>query len=154
MGEEKLNEIALAEGQRAHEHVAQVSSGDGFPMAAAAAIALGGTVRLMLLNDGVLAKLELPDVVAVLPGSARGSPIVTVAPVDMSRLKVAMADDSAMSRKTFKRVAEKVTLREPVVAGETRESIDDFSKLVVESDCDVRFYASDSRCFRRRGRPR
>ncbi|KAJ1448003.1 hypothetical protein M885DRAFT_540671 [Pelagophyceae sp. CCMP2097] len=139
LGEEKLNEIALAEGRRAHEHAAELSSGDGFPMAAAAAIALGGTVRLVLLNDGVLAKLELPDVVAMLPSAGRGSPTVTAKSVERLRLKVAMADDSAMFRKTFARLAEKVTSREPVVAGETRESIDNFSKLVVESDCDVVF---------------
>jgi DNA-binding NarL/FixJ family response regulator len=132
MGEETLNEIALAEGQRAHGHAAEVSSGDGFPMAAAAAKALGGTVRLVLLEDGVIAKLELPDVAAVVPIEA---PIAV--PVDLSRLTIAMADDSATFRKTFRRIAALVTSREPVVAGETRESIDGFPKAVVEGDCDV-----------------
>jgi len=138
LGEEKLNEIAHAEGQRAHGHSAELSSGDGFPMAAAAASVLGGTVRLVLLEDGVLAKLELPDVLAVLPGSARFSAVL-VAPVelDISWLKIALADDSAMFRKTFARLTEKVTSQEPFVAGATRESIDDFPKAVVERDCDV-----------------
>ncbi|KAJ1452287.1 hypothetical protein M885DRAFT_620098 [Pelagophyceae sp. CCMP2097] len=138
LGEEKLNEIAHAEGQRAHGHSAELSSGDGFPMAAAAASVLGGTVRLVLLEDGVLAKLELPDVLAVLPGSARFAAVL-VAPVelDISWLKIALADDSAMFRKTFARLTEKVTSQEPFVAGATRESIDDFPKAVVERDCDV-----------------
>ncbi|KAJ1455677.1 hypothetical protein M885DRAFT_616938 [Pelagophyceae sp. CCMP2097] len=136
MGEAKLNEIAHAEGRRAHEHAAELSSGDGFPMAAAAASALGGTVRLVLLPDGVLAKLELPDVAAVLPGSARFA-AVPAAPVELSWLKIAMVDDSASFRKTFARLSEKVTSQEPFVAGATRESIDDFPKAVVERDCDV-----------------
>ncbi|KAJ1459165.1 hypothetical protein M885DRAFT_560906, partial [Pelagophyceae sp. CCMP2097] len=138
LGEEKLNEIALTDGQRAHEHAAELSSGDGFPMAAAAASALGGTVRLVLLSDGVVAKLELPDIATVLPGSARFA-AVPAASVELSRLKVAMVDDSATFRKTFTRLAEKVTSQEPVVAGETRESIDNFSKAVVDSDCDIVF---------------
>jgi len=141
MGEEKLNEIAHADGQRAHEHTDEVSSGDGFPMAAAAAKALGGTVRLVLLNNGVVAKLELPDVAVVLPAAARGDATATATPVDLelSWLKIALADDSAMFRKMISRLAENVTSKKPVVAGETRESIDNFSKLVVESDCDVVF---------------
>ncbi|KAJ1454940.1 hypothetical protein M885DRAFT_617517 [Pelagophyceae sp. CCMP2097] len=136
MGEEELNVIAHAEGRRAHEHSAEVSSGDGFPMAAAAASALGGTLRLVLLPDGVVAILELPDIVAVLPGAARrcASPRTEV---ELTRLKVAMADDSATFRKTFVRLAGKVTSQEPVTAGATRESIDDFPRMIVDSDVDV-----------------
>ncbi|KAJ1456085.1 hypothetical protein M885DRAFT_518555 [Pelagophyceae sp. CCMP2097] len=135
MGEDTLNEIALREGARAHEHAAELSSGDGFPMAAAAASALGGTVKLFLLNDCVLAKLTLPDVAAVLPVAVPALP----APVDLAWLKVAMADDSATFRKTFARLARKVTSREPGLAGETRESIDDFTRMVVEGDVDFLF---------------
>ncbi|KAJ1454489.1 hypothetical protein M885DRAFT_521764 [Pelagophyceae sp. CCMP2097] len=137
MGTDKLNEIAHAEGCRAHEHTAEMSAGDGFPMAAAAATALGGTLRLVLLLDGVVAKLELPDVAAVLPVAPKDEAAVVAAPVELSWLKIAMADDSASFRKTFARLAEKVTSRKPIVAGESRESIDAFPKLVVEGDVDV-----------------
>ncbi|KAJ1461480.1 hypothetical protein M885DRAFT_611754 [Pelagophyceae sp. CCMP2097] len=136
MGEEELNEIALTEGRRAHDHAAELSSGDGFPMAAAAASALGGNVRLFLLPDGVLAKLELPDVEAVGPGAVRRSGSLQP-PADLSWLKIAMADDSAMFRKMIAMLAEKLTSREPFVAGATRESIDDFPKTVVANDVDV-----------------
>ncbi|KAJ1461444.1 hypothetical protein M885DRAFT_558584 [Pelagophyceae sp. CCMP2097] len=138
LGEEELNEIALAECGRTHDHAAgSPCSGDGFPMAAAAASALGGTVRLVLLPDGVLAKLELPDVEAVPPVTPRSASAVIAAPVELSRLKIAMVDDSATFRKTFERLAEKVTSKEPFVAGETRESIDGFPRAVVDSDIDV-----------------
>ncbi|KAJ1448057.1 hypothetical protein M885DRAFT_540464, partial [Pelagophyceae sp. CCMP2097] len=63
MGEDELNKIALAEGRRAHVHAAELSAGDGFSMAGVAARTLGGTIRLVLLPDGVVAKLELPNVV-------------------------------------------------------------------------------------------
>ncbi|KAJ1453462.1 hypothetical protein M885DRAFT_279697 [Pelagophyceae sp. CCMP2097] len=149
LGEEALNEIALTEGMRAHDHAAELSSGDDFPMAGAAANALGGSVRLVLLEDGVIAKLELPDVVAVLPGVSRNSR--EAAPVELSKLSIAMADDSATFRKAFAKLAEKLTSRKPIAAGATRESIDDFPKTIVENDCDVRFNASDLRCFRRIG---
>jgi len=137
LGEEKLNEIALAEGRRAHEHAAELSSGDGFPMAVAAASALGGTIRLVLLPGGVIAKLELPNVAAVLPVAALGSAAAVAAPAELSQLKIAMVDDSSTFRKTFVRLANKVTSQEPIVAGATRESIDGFPKMVVESDMDV-----------------
>mmetsp|Transcript_24746 Transcript_24746/g.83173 ORF Transcript_24746/g.83173 Transcript_24746/m.83173 type:complete len:1079 (+) Transcript_24746:64-3300(+) len=135
LGEDALNDIALAEGKRAHEHAAELSSGDGFPMAAAAALALGGTVRLLLLEDGVVAKLELPDL--TISGAQKASAVSKAVPVELLELKMAMADDSATFRKTFARLAAKVTSRSPVLAGETRESIDGFSQAVVDSDCDV-----------------
>jgi DNA-binding NarL/FixJ family response regulator len=137
MGEETLNAIAHAEGMRAHEHAAELSSGDGFSMAAAAASALGGTVRLVLLEDGIVAKLELPDIAAVLFENARDSETATTAPAELSWLKIALVDDSAMFRKMMAVLAEKVTSRKPTVAGATRESIDGFPKMVLESDCDV-----------------
>jgi len=137
LGEEKLNEIAITEGRRAHEHAAELSSGDGFPMAVAAASALGGTIRLVLLPGGVIAKLELPNVAAVLPVAALGSAAAVAAPAELSQLKIAMVDDSSTFRKTFVRLANKVTSQEPIVAGATRESIDGFPKMVVESDMDV-----------------
>jgi len=145
MGEDELNEIALAEGRRAHVHAAELSAGDGFSMAGVAARTLGGTIRLVLLPDGVVAKLELPNVVvaelpdvvvAPCPGEAR---ILVETARQLSRLKVAMVDDSASFRKTFARLAETVTSRVPFVAGATRESIDDFPKSVVESDVDIVF---------------
>ncbi|KAJ1448015.1 hypothetical protein M885DRAFT_168255 [Pelagophyceae sp. CCMP2097] len=139
LGEEELNEIARAEGRRAHEHAAELSAGDGFPMAAAAARALGGTVRLVLLPDGVIAKLELPDVAAELTVAARRSAAAAAAPVELSWLKIAMADDSAMFRKMIAMLTEKVTSRVPIVAGATRESIDGFPKMVIEGDVDVVF---------------
>jgi len=132
MGEEALNEIAQSEGARAHIHAADLSSGDGFFIMAAAAHSLGGTVRLVLLQDGVIAKLELPNVSAVVREEAKPAK-----PVDLSRMKIAMADDSATFRKTFRKIATTVTTQEPYVAGETRESIDSFPKAVVDGDVDV-----------------
>ncbi|KAJ1449463.1 hypothetical protein M885DRAFT_572656 [Pelagophyceae sp. CCMP2097] len=139
LGEEKLNDIAITEGRRAHEHAAELSSGDGFPMAVAAASALGGTIRLVLLPGGVIAKLELPNVAAVLPVAALGSAAAVAAPAELSQLKIAMVDDSSTFRKTFVRLANKVTSQEPIVAGATRESIDAFPKAVVRDDVDVVF---------------
>ncbi|KAJ1444979.1 hypothetical protein M885DRAFT_579996 [Pelagophyceae sp. CCMP2097] len=148
MGEAELNHIAGAEGERAHASTANTmssgSSGDGFPMAVVAARALGGTLRLRLSEGGVVAHL-------VLSGVGRASSTTTAAatehiigearPVDPSQLMVAIADDSSLQRKIFKKHIGKIAPQGPpvLVAGDTRESIDEFARVVCAADVDVVF---------------
>ncbi|KAJ1445819.1 hypothetical protein M885DRAFT_578586 [Pelagophyceae sp. CCMP2097] len=153
MGEAELNRIAGAEGERAHTSTANtMSSGDGFPMAVVAAHALGGTLRLRLSEAGVVAHLALSGV-ALDPGAQRSSSLSSASPstdehivgearpVDPSQLTMALVDDSALQRKVFTKHIGKIALHGPpvIVAGDTRQSIDDFAKTVCDVDVDIVF---------------
>ncbi|KAJ1457567.1 hypothetical protein M885DRAFT_515164, partial [Pelagophyceae sp. CCMP2097] len=149
MGEAELNRVAGAEGERAHTSTANsISSGDGFPMAVVAARALGGTLKLKLSKAGVVAHLALSKVALDVIGAQRSSsassaaaPVGEARPVDPSRLSMALVDDSPLQRKIFQRYIGKIAPHGPpvVVAGDTRESIDDFARVVCDADVDVVF---------------
>mmetsp|Transcript_28777 Transcript_28777/g.99305 ORF Transcript_28777/g.99305 Transcript_28777/m.99305 type:complete len:266 (+) Transcript_28777:2124-2921(+) len=93
-----------------------------FPMVLECARALGGSVRLTLSATEVVATLTLP----------RASFAVALSPRNLdllARLSYAIVEDSLLSRKQLERVAGKAfsaTLAPPLVAGETRESIEGF----------------------------
>jgi len=156
MGEAELNRIAGAEGERAHTSTANtISSGDGFPMAVVAARALGGTLRLRLSEAGVVAHLALSRVEtscgSARSGSRKAKTAKTAAAinriigkaraVDPSQLTMALVDDSALQRKVFTKLISKIAPHGPpvIVAGDTRQSIDDFAKTVCDADVDVVF---------------
>ena len=135
IGEAELNRIAAKEGARAHGQLgAPTSSGDGFPMAAASAKALGGTLRLGLSESTVEATLTLPRVKLETAAAHFGA-------MEILELSMALVDDSMPARKMMKRKIERafVSCMVPVVAGETHGSIESFPKAVVSADSDVLF---------------
>jgi CheY-like chemotaxis protein len=135
MGENKLNEIARAEGQRAHKHFDELSTGEGFPMAYAAASVMGGSIRLQLLPTEVNAIFVLPNIEVVSDVMHDTNKLAT--PLDLSWLKIAIADDSETFRKMLTKLVEKVTSIKPIVVGRTRQSIDDLPRIIIEQDIDI-----------------
>ena len=103
LGEEELNRIAATDGERAHgEQSAATSAGDGFPMAVTCARALGGTLRLVLSETGITARLGLSGV--GLGENARASSSSGLGLMEISGVSFAVVDDSMMQRKMMQRV--------------------------------------------------
>ncbi|KAJ1457025.1 hypothetical protein M885DRAFT_516067 [Pelagophyceae sp. CCMP2097] len=140
LGDDELNRDA-AEG-RGHAparddatSLERASPEERFPMVLECARALGGSVRLTLTATEVVATLTLPRASFAVALSARDLDL-------LARLSYAIVDDSMLSRKQLKRVAGKAlsaTRAPPLVAGETRKSIEGFARAVVAADVDVVF---------------
>mmetsp|Transcript_34176 Transcript_34176/g.119506 ORF Transcript_34176/g.119506 Transcript_34176/m.119506 type:complete len:961 (+) Transcript_34176:83-2965(+) len=134
LGDDKLNCIAATEGRRAHgTHGASTSAGDGFPMAVASAVALGGTLRLGTTPTEVVATLSLPRV--LLDATEQ------CAFVDISGLKTALVEDSSLQRKMWARRISSAfpSSAPPILAGESHDSIDAFPRTIISADVDVIF---------------
>mmetsp|Transcript_34177 Transcript_34177/g.119513 ORF Transcript_34177/g.119513 Transcript_34177/m.119513 type:complete len:953 (+) Transcript_34177:83-2941(+) len=134
LGDDKLNCIAATEGRRAHgTHGASTSAGDGFPMAVASAVALGGTLRLRTTPTEVIAVLSLPRV--------RLDATEQFAVMDIPGLTTALVEDSSLQRKMWtRRIARAFTSSAPpVLAGESHDSIEAFPRACIAADVDVVF---------------
>jgi len=134
LGDEELNVIAATDGRRAHgAHGASTSAGDGFPMAVASAVALGGTLRLRTTPTEVIAVLSLPRV--------RLDATEQFAVMDIPGLTTALVEDSSLQRKMWtRRIARAFTSSAPpVLAGESHDSIEAFPRACIAADVDVVF---------------
>jgi len=132
LGDGELNLIAATEGQRAHgAHGASSSAGDGFPMAVASAVSLGGTLHLGLTPTEAVATLWLPRVRLK----------KSFAVMDIPGLTTALVEDSSLQRKMWtRRIARAFTSSAPpVLAGESHDSIEAFPRACIAADVDVVF---------------
>jgi CheY-like chemotaxis protein len=110
LGVVELNRIANTEGGRAHlERCAKTSTGDGFPMAASSARALGGRLWLELTASDVVALLDVPSVVEApaqentsgTASAATSTLVVGQTQRNLARLTFAMVDDVELQRRIF-----------------------------------------------------
>ncbi|KAJ1453883.1 hypothetical protein M885DRAFT_566844 [Pelagophyceae sp. CCMP2097] len=138
MGEAELNRVAAKEGGRVLPDAVEpdwASTGEGFPMSLDCARVFGGSLWLTLSESAVVAALILPRALfCVEPSEAQMEHI--------SRLSYAVVDDSVTSRKSLGRLVSAAfpeTRAAPVIAGESRESVEQFPHAVLAADADVVF---------------
>jgi CheY-like chemotaxis protein len=144
LGEDELNKIAAT--HVVHEHgvherpetLAGISAGEGFPMALASAVALGGTLRLSLLPTEVVATLTLPRTPIARPAQLDDKVLKRI-----SELTWAIVDDSKLNCRMLERAAREAFdpggRSSVCVAGETLESIQNFPGAVIDADADIVF---------------
>ena len=138
IGEEELNRVAAAEGGRVEQTTPKTDAeswGEGFPMALACARKLGGTLQLSLSETGVTTTLMLPK-------TRVGAEISEMDLGRIARLSFAVVDDSALNRKMLVRVASSLfsaARTPPIIAGSTRESIENFAVDVAQANTDILF---------------
>ncbi|KAJ1449941.1 hypothetical protein M885DRAFT_622131 [Pelagophyceae sp. CCMP2097] len=139
LGEDEMNRLAATAGKthaRSVDGLAPMRFADeGFPMALECGSVLGGSLRLALNAQGVVATLELPRTFFAVAMTPQQLELV-------SRLSYAIVDDSAICCKKLNRVVGKAftaTRAPPLIAGATRETIESFPKAVVAADTDVVF---------------
>jgi hypothetical protein len=101
LGEDELNKIAATHGVRGRpEKLAGISAGEGYPMALASAVALGGTLRLSLLPTEVVATLTLPRTPIARPAQLDDKVLQRI-----SELTWAIVDDSKLNCRMLERAA-------------------------------------------------
>jgi len=130
VGEDELN-YGARRGERPCGDATPTAGVGSFRHAVDAAEVLGGTLRLVLSADEVVARLELPRV----PFTAPAADV----PSDIAALAVAVVDDSPIQRKLLAKLVRTAFPRchEPIVAGDTFDSIDGFARTAVDADTDV-----------------
>jgi CheY-like chemotaxis protein len=139
LGEDDLNKIAAAQGVRGWpEKLSGISAGEGYPMALASAVKLGGTLRLSLLPTEVVATLTLPRTPIARPAQLDDKVLKRI-----SELTWAIVDDSKINCRMLERAAREAFdpggRSSVCIAGATLESIQNFPSAVVQADADIVF---------------